>query len=228
VIILAGSWWRLKGGKGACISSHKGGWCCLSWSSIWSSSSLCLCLQAVHVQPHNRGRLFHHYVNPCLPPPPRCCLHQHTTTEQSAAQHLLMEHVELLHNLNASEPSQECNSILRCESADCQACGPEYIIASWNQHHSLDPRLRLSHDYVLPSLFLHVSVVALSAPHNTAEKSKVKRTRFCFCAHLLVSPDLIQNALISAVTGEGCASQAVGTWLWNTTFSWVVGPQALH
>ena len=38
--------------------------------------------------------------------PASVLLHQHTTTEQSAPQHSLMEHVELLHNLKALEPSQ--------------------------------------------------------------------------------------------------------------------------
>lgn len=51
-------------------------------------------------------------------------------------------------------------------------------------------------------------MVALSAPHNTAQKSKVKRTQFCFGTHLLVSSGPIQIALISAAAVEGCASQA--------------------
>lgn len=47
-------------------------------------------------------------------------------------------------------------------------------------------------------------MVALSAQHNTAQKSNVKRTQFCFCTHLLVSAGAIQNALIGVTAGEGC------------------------
>lgn len=73
-------------------------------------------------------------------------------------------------------------------------------------------------------------MVALSAPHNTAQKSKVKRTQLCFLTHLLVSSGPIQNALISAVAGEGMclAGTGEGTCLGNTPFSLVACPQALH
>lgn len=93
-------WWPLEYSvrhlaerKVHCISSHMGGRCCFRWNSIWSSSSLCLCLQAVHVEPLNRGCLFHQYVNPaCIPR--YCAGSQHTTIEKRVSPHSLIEHVE--------------------------------------------------------------------------------------------------------------------------------------
>lgn len=53
------------------------------------------------------------------------------------------------------------------------------MITSWNQRHSLDPRLTLSHDYVLPSLFLHITAWWL-CPLHTIQLKRAKWSGHCF------------------------------------------------
>lgn len=98
--------------RGCCISSQKGGRCWVQFGRHPPSA----CASRLSVFSHTTEAAFFTSMlilpaTPALVLPPR-----HTTTEHSAAQHSLMEHVELLHNLKALKPSEDNYSVQWCES----------------------------------------------------------------------------------------------------------------
>lgn len=194
------------------ISSQKGGRCCLKWKSIWSSflplpvPPGCPCSATQQRQPFFTSMLI----------PPACLPRLGAASRPHQPQNTVLPKTLIDRTFRRvcciiwREPSQDRLPfpILWRKSDDRHACRVKSIITSWEPRHSFDPRAEpwLCTAIIVPS---HHSVVALSAAHNTAQKSKVKRTQFCFHTHLPVSSGPIQNALISAVAGEGCASQAL-------------------
>ena len=162
------------------------------------------CLQAYNVQSPNRGSLLPHYVNPACHPHRGAVSLPHYHKEQSSAHHHWHTMLDFCCIIWKEKGRY---SVIWRESDDCHTCNwAEFwnhkltsTSVTWPQGDAEPPGLCTA-IIVSP----HSRTVALFPPHNTAQKSKVKRTQVWFCTHLRVSSSPIHTALISAVVGEGC------------------------